>query len=190
MSRIEHWFWFISVYLVAFACECVQYFEVYLKNSTWKPRLRRNVLFFADLIKFRKDLRWLLASLAHVCSFISSTSHQTLRSFNLFNYFFICRFESKISTTGCIFSFILHFPLGVWVRCVACDCWKEKQDKSNRALMFVWAVKITSTSSSRTPQGNRGAPTPLYIPAPSATGHVGVLSHHYPSLLPRWRQPL
>lgn len=108
MSRIEHWFWFISVYLVAFACECVQYFEVYLKNSTWKPRLRRNVLFFADLIKFRKDLRCLLASLAHVCSFISSTSHQTLRSFNLFNNFFICRFETKISTTGCIFSFFFY----------------------------------------------------------------------------------
>lgn len=143
--------------------------------------------FFADLIKFRKDLRCLLASLAHVCSFISSTSHQTLRSFNLFNYLFICRLESKISTTGCIFSFFFTLSSR---RVGPLCCWKEKQDKSNRAMMFVWAVKITSTSSSRTPQGNRGAPTPLYIPAPSATGHVGVLSHHYPSLLPRWRQPL
>lgn len=35
---------------------------------------------------------------------------------------------------------------------------------------------------SRTPQGNRGAPTPPYIPASFATGHIGVLSHHYPSL--------
>lgn len=58
------------------------------------------------------------------------------------------------------------------------ECLKETRLKGTSVT---WAENDIHSVFSRTPQGNRGAPTPLYITASFAIGHIGVLSHHYPS---------